>query len=230
VLDNVSFTIHPGDRICICGENGSGKTTLINILLGIYENYEGTVLYNGLSLRSINKLSLFDHLGDYISQQGIFDGTLMENIIIGRKNIDISDVHWALDVVGLSDWVNSLSDGFDTMIIGGAVRLSSGIEKRIVLARNIVDKPKILVLDDFLLGVSRKDKVHIMETLSSSKFNWTLLLISNDPVVMNYCSRIVLMQEGKVAADSDFNTLFASNAHFRELIFHSKSDNYGGVS
>lgn len=220
VLDRVSFVINPGDRICISGENGCGKTTLVNILLGIYENYEGMVMYNGLSLRTINKLSLFDHLGDYISQQGIFDGTLIENIIIGRKNISISDVQWALDVVGLSDWVNSLPNGFDTMIIGGSVRLSSGIEKRIVLARNMVDKPKVLVLDDFLLGVSRKDKVNIMQSLSASAYQWSLILISNDPVVMHYCKRIILMQDGKLIADSDFKSLEAGNEYFRDIVFN----------
>lgn len=224
VLDDITFSIKPGERICICGENGSGKTTLVNILLGIYENYDGVVLYNGLSLRSINKLSLFDYLGDYISQQGIFDGTLMENIIIGRKNISIQDVKWALDVVGLTDWVNSLPDGFDTMIIGGAVRLSSGVEKRIVLARNMVDKPKILVLDDFLLGVTRKDKMKIMETLSSTDHHWSLILISNDPTVMKYCKRILMIHDGKLIADADFETLESSNELFRNMIYNIYPD------
>jgi ABC-type transport system involved in cytochrome bd biosynthesis fused ATPase/permease subunit len=157
---------------------------------------------------------------EIISQQGIFDGTLIENIVIGRKNITIADVQWATQIVGLSNWINHLSEGFDTQIIGGAVRLSSGIEKRIVLARNMVDRPKVLVSDDFLLGVSRADKVRIMQTLTSNEYPWSLILISNDPVVMKYCQRIVLLQHGKIIADSDFNTLEKSNKYFRELIYN----------
>ncbi len=220
VLNDINLKIKAAERICICGDNGSGKTTLVNVILGIYDNYSGAILYNGMSLRIINKLSLFDYLGDYISQQGIFDGTLIENLLIGRKNISFDDVKWATQIVGLNDWINNLPDGFDTQIVGGAVRLSSGIEKRIVLARNMVDKPKVLVLDDFLLGVSKTDKVRIMQTLTSSEYPWSLILISNDPAVMKYCQRIVMLHKGSLVADSDFKTLEESNKQFRELIYN----------
>jgi ABC-type bacteriocin/lantibiotic exporter with double-glycine peptidase domain len=220
VLKDVNLKIRPGERICICGDNGSGKTTLVNIMLGIYVHYKGTILYNGMSLRSINRLSLFDYLGDYISQQGIFDGTLMENILIGRKNISVTDLQWAIDTVGLSEWINQLPDGFDTQIVGGAIRLSSGTEKRIVLARNMVDKPRVLVLDDFLMGVSRGDKVRIIKTLTDPRHPWSVIMISNDPIIMQYCNRILLLEEGTITADSDFKTMEETNKNFRELIYN----------
>ncbi|MFN9882706.1 MAG: hypothetical protein ACK53R_04935, partial [Bacteroidota bacterium] len=176
--------------------------------------------YNGMSLRSINRLSLFDYLGDYISQQGIFDGTLMENILIGRKNISVTDLQWAIDTVGLSEWINQLPDGFDTQIVGGAIRLSSGTEKRIVLARNMVDKPRVLVLDDFLMGVSRGDKVRIIKTLTDPRHPWSVIMISNDPIIMQYCNRILLLEEGTITADSDFKTMEETNKNFRELIYN----------
>ena len=217
VLRGVNLDVAAGERVCICGFNDSGKTTLANLLVGLYDSYSGIVSYNGISLRDLNKASLLDHLGDYVSQEGIFEGTVMENIVIGRPACKIENVKWAVEQAGLMDFISSLPDGFNTRLIGGSVRVSESIARKIIIARNIVERPALLVLDDFLMGVERKEKVRILSLLKSPSFSWTVVLVSNDPLIMRSMDKVVLMKEGRVVDQGLFNELIQRNSDLQEL-------------
>ena len=218
VLTEVNLDLQKGERICIAGFNGSGKTTLANLAIGLYENYTGSISYNGVSLRDINKASLMDHLGDYVSQEGIFDGTILENIVIGRRNCGIDNVRWAVEAAGLSDFISSLPEGLSTRLIGGTVRISESMARKIIIARNIVERPALLVLDDFLLGVERKEKKRILNLILSKDFGWTVILISNDPMIMDAVDRVVIMKQGTLVETGSFRELAAGNDDLQELI------------
>jgi ABC-type bacteriocin/lantibiotic exporter with double-glycine peptidase domain len=218
VLRNVNLNVEKGDRVCISGFNGSGKTTIAHLVIGLYENYDGIISYNGVSLRDINKASLMNHLGDYVSQEGLFDGTIYENIVIGRTQCNLEDLQWAIAAAGLSDFVHELPEGLNTRLIGGTVRISESMARKIVIARNLVEKPGLLVLDDFLLGVERKEKKRIMELLLSAEFNWTMMVISNDPMIMDMMNTVVLMRDGSIVDQGSFRKIAAENKDLQELI------------
>ena len=218
VLRNVNLNVEKGDRVCISGFNGSGKTTIAHLVIGLYENYDGIISYNGISLRDINKASLMNHLGDYVSQEGLFDGTIYENIVIGRTQCNLEDLQWAIAAAGLSDFVHELPEGLNTRLIGGTVRISESMARKIVIARNLVEKPGLLVLDDFLLGVERKEKKRIMELLLSAEFNWTMIVISNDPMIMDMMNTVVLMRDGSIVDQGSFRKIAAENKDLQELI------------
>lgn len=218
VLNGVSLSIAKGERICIAGFNGSGKTTLANIVIGLFDNYTGTIAYNGISLRDINKASLMNHLGDYVSQEGLFDGTIYENITIGRSNCSIENARWAVEAAGLSGFVNSLPDGLNTRLIGGTVRIPESMARKIIIARNIVERPGLLVLDDFLLGIERSEKKRILELILSEEFGWTVMLISNDPMIMASVQKLVIMKAGKVVDSGLYDDLLRSNHDLQALI------------
>lgn len=218
VLRNVNLNVEKGDRVCISGFNGSGKTTIAHLVIGLYENYNGIISYNGVSLRDINKASLMNHLGDYVSQEGLFDGTIYENIVIGRTQCNLEDLQWAIAAAGLSDFVHELPEGLNTRLIGGTVRISESMARKIVIARNLVEKPGLLVLDDFLLGVERKEKKRIMELLLSAEFNWTMIVISNDPMIMEMMNTVVLMRDGSIVDQGSFRKIAAENKDLQELI------------
>lgn len=218
VLRSVNFAANKSERVCISGFNGSGKTTLANLMIGLYDSYNGTISYNGISLRDINKASLMNHLGDYVSQEGIFDGTVYENITIGRANCTIENVQWALEAAGLADFISTLPEGLNTRLIGGTVRISESMARKIIIARNIVERPGLLVLDDFLLGIERKEKKRILDLLLDEQFGWTVVLISNDPMIMDAVDRVVLMRRGSVSDEGPFHELARRNEDLQELI------------
>lgn len=218
VIQEVNLEVSKGERVCVAGFNGSGKTTLANLMIGLYENYSGTITFNGISLRDINKASLMNHLGDYVSQEGLFDGTILENIVIGRLNCKIENIHWAMDAAGLTDFINGLPEGLNTRLIGGTVRISESMARKIIIARNIVERPGLLVLDDFLLGLERKEKKRILDILLSASFEWTVILISNDPMIMDAVDKVVIMRQGKITDSGRFRDLATGNADLQELI------------
>jgi ABC-type multidrug transport system fused ATPase/permease subunit len=184
----------------------------------LYDNYTGSISYNGISLRDLNKASLLDHLGDYVSQEGIFDGSVLENIVIGRPNCKLENVQWAIEAAGLSGFVHGLPQGLNTRLVGGNVRISDSVSRKIIIARNIVERPSLLVLDDFLLGVERREKRRILELILSPEFNWTVILISNDPMIMSAADRLILMRDGSIVEDGVYSELKKSSTLLQELL------------
>ena len=217
-LNGISFNIAPKENICISGPNGSGKSTLSNLLLGIFEPSGGTIKYNGTPLRELNRPLLMNHIGNYVSQDTIFDGTVLENITIGRRNIEFKDVIWATTAAGVLDYINSLKDGFQTRLIGGGVRVPESVMHKLIIARNLVERPSLLIVDDFLLGVEHTEKKRILEFLTSPSFPCTVILISNEPMVMAMSNRLIVLDEGKIVAEGHFSQLKESNDILKELI------------
>lgn len=218
-LNGFSLNISPSERICIAGNNGSGKSTLINLLLGLYDSYTGTITYNGISLRELNRPCLMNHIGNYVSQDRLFDGTVMENITIGRRNISNEDVFWAAEAAGVTEYINTLPEGFNTRLIGGGIRVPESVVHKLIMARNIVEHPSLLIVDDFLLGVEQSEKKRILDFLLDPKFKWTVILISNDPLVLTNCERIVFMKNGSVLEDGPFKQVLSRSEELKQLIY-----------
>lgn len=217
-LCQLHMEVSAGEHVGIAGSNGSGKSTLINLLLGLYDSYTGTITYNGVSLREIRRADLMNHIGNYVTQDQLFDGTVLENITIGRRAAKMNDVFWAVEAVGLTEYINSLPSGFQTRLVGGEVRLPDTVVQKLIMARNIVERPSLLILDDFLLGVERSEKKRILDLILSQNYHWTVILVSNDPMVLSGCARVLFMQNGRVADQGDMSTLANRNEDFNKLI------------
>lgn len=217
ILKGINLEIASSERICVSGYSSSGKTTFINIILGFLTSYEGVLAYNNISLRSINKNSLIDIIGDNVSQEDLFDGTLLENITLGRNSIALERVFWALDCVGLSEYVQSQPEGIYTHLTNGRLGISESVARKIIIARSIVKKPKLLILEDFLMGLEKEGKLKLIDTLLGEEFKWTLIIISNDEEMMKRCDRTIIMKQGEVIAQGHYDEI-KQNIHFRELI------------
>lgn len=205
-LENISFKIKPSEHICLSGYNNSGKSTLINLLLGLYHSYEGNIIYNSISLHDLHIGNLRSQIGDNMSKEQVFDGTLLENITLGL-NLPLKDVLWATDLVGLSDFVHSLPKGLQSYLIGGSQRLPYSIARKIVMARSLVRRPKLLIIDDFWIGMSKKEKMDLMRILISKEFNWTMIIVSNDMDVMKLCDRTMLLKDGRMVAAGTYEQI-----------------------
>lgn len=197
-LENVNLIINSGDKVVISGINQSGKSTLIGVISGLYTNYKGAVLLNGVPLCDMDLTSVRSVIGDNLKLQDLFHGTLAENISVGKEDVVLENILWAIEQVGLGSFFKELPQGLHTVIKPEGQGLSDSVKQKIILARTIAEKPKLIVMDNALQGLDYNDRVNISKILLAEDSPWTLLAISSDPLMINSCHKIVTMEYGKV--------------------------------
>lgn len=210
ILQGVSLKILPGEKICIAGPGGSGKTTLTNIIAGLHSGFEGSVTINNYSIRDLDLTHLRDKIAKNISSEDVFDGTILENITVGKSIETIEDVIDALRQVGADESINRLPDGLNTHLLSGGKGFSSSMINKIILARCLAKRPHLIILNDFFSGLKKQDKLDQIKTLTSPDKIWTLIAVSNDPLVMGSCDRVVVLNNGKIEAEGTLKDLLNS--------------------
>ncbi|MBX2815587.1 MAG: ATP-binding cassette domain-containing protein, partial [Saprospiraceae bacterium] len=204
-LKEVNLQIDRRERILICGANGSGKSTLLNIIAGVYEVNAGSVAYNGLPKGNLNLDSLRANVGDCLSQEELFQGTLLENISMGREKVTEADVIWALSNVGLEAFVQSLDQGYNTVLDPQGKRLPRSIVQRLLVARSIAHRPALILLEDTFEHLDQHNREAIIDFLTGDDRPWTLVAVSTDPYLAARCDQIVEMKDGAVISTSSFD-------------------------
>ncbi|MCS7004422.1 MAG: ATP-binding cassette domain-containing protein [Cytophagales bacterium] len=207
VLKGINLDIKSGERICIAGYGGSGKNTFARILAGLLDEYQGSIMLNGISMRDINVNSLRDNVAKNVSIDDVIDGTLLENVTMGKTRVTFQDVSWALESVGLMDYISKLPDGLLTEMTAGGKNFSSSIAARLILARCIVERPQMLILNDILHDLEREEKNKLLDFLLDKKNPWTLICLSNDSYLFKRCDRIILFKDGQVVAQGTYDQL-----------------------
>jgi ABC-type bacteriocin/lantibiotic exporter with double-glycine peptidase domain len=198
IINDVSFEINAGEKVAIMGQNRSGKSTLISLISGLYDGYSGSILFEGVPLRDINITSLRSIIGDNLGQQDLFHGTLEENICVGKPDIELGDILWAIERVGLQDYFKQLPQGLSTMIYPEGQGLSGSIRQKIILARTFAEKPKLVVMDNALKGLDIVDKRQLSKLITNREYPWTLIAVTDDPEMMSMCDKVVVLEEGAV--------------------------------
>ncbi|WP_066505356.1 peptidase domain-containing ABC transporter [Rufibacter sp. DG15C] len=215
VLQGMDLTITTGEKLCLTGPEEGGKSTLLQILAGLHTEYGGTVVFNDLSLKDYLPEALHEQIGFYLLPALLFEGTILENITLGQPDVTLEEVLWALQTVELSDYVQSKPEGLYTLIHSNSPGMPNGVSQRLALARSIARKPKLLLLDNFLPLVNKALRARIAERLLHPDMPWTVVVISNEKNVMRLCTRVVLVQQGRVsqvvtgeeAVTAEFNKL-----------------------
>ncbi|WP_017733342.1 peptidase domain-containing ABC transporter [Nafulsella turpanensis] len=210
-LKGVNLDVQSGERIGITGYNQSGKSTLANILAGIFTEFEGAITINGFSYRDLDLINMRDYVAKNISHEDIFDGTILDNLGLGKPAIHYPEIVEAIELVGLSDFINSMPDGLHTHVTSAGQGLPHSVVQKLILARCIVKKPRLLILNDYFGGFAKKEKKRLMQLLSSADRGWTLLAFSNDAVVLKSCQRVVVLEGGKVVAEEPYQVLKHQN-------------------
>jgi len=201
ILSSISLKIDQGEKIVIDGENGSGKTTLIRILSGLLQKTSGAFYINDDTFKKIDLKQYRSQIGSIISSETPFEGTLLENITFNDKNISTENLKWALDSVQLSPFIKSLPKGLDTRIFPEGKQLSSSNAQKLLLARSIVHKPKILFYEDPTDKMDEKVANEIIDFITSEKNNWTIIVSSKNPYWRTKCNRRIIMQNGTIQLD-----------------------------
>ena len=217
VLKNLNFDVKTGEKVCIAGLNGSGKQTLAKILSGLLSDYRGQITVNGISMRNIHLNDLHEYISLNLSGDEVFQGTVEENIRLGKNGISQRDVLNVLQQVGISDFVNALPEGiYTTMLPGGRGWPGSAVRK-LLLARSLVKKPALFIFQDLFSSIGRTEKKQLIYQVMHAQANMTFIAISADSEVMQACERLIILHEGTVLADGKPAELL-SNKTFSDLL------------
>jgi putative ABC transport system ATP-binding protein len=192
VLDNFSLNLQPGERVALLGPNGSGKSTLVDLLFGLRTPTQGRVEIDGADLRDLRLESLREHIA-VVKGIEIFEGTVLENVRMGREELNLADVRHALGAVGLLDDLSALSDGLQTCLGTGGGPLSLGQAERLMLARAIAGQPRLLVLDEVLDDMDQEVRHQVLPAILGAEAHWTLLVITHSQDVARLCQRQVCL-------------------------------------
>jgi ABC-type transport system involved in cytochrome bd biosynthesis fused ATPase/permease subunit len=168
-------------------------------------------------MRDINVYSFRSLTEDNFSEDEIFAGTILDNIAMGKSKVKYQDVIWALENVGLYNKINQLPDGLLTELTAGGKEFSSVERRKLVLARCVAAKPKLLIINDFLKDFSIAERTKIINFLMDEANEWTLILVSNDITFLSRCPRIVLMKNRTIAKIASYEEMLQDD-DFRELI------------
>ncbi|MEP7383599.1 MAG: ATP-binding cassette domain-containing protein [Gemmatimonadota bacterium] len=217
VLEGVSLTVQPGERVAITGAEGAGESTLIALLGGLFEQYQGTITHDGRSLRELDRMRAREQVAFSGSAVSLFEGTMEENIAMGRSWVRTEDVLEAVATVGLLDWVHQQREGLQSEIASNGRGIASQAARKIELARCLAGRPRLLLLDDVFDVLDPSSKRDLLANLLSRDTPWTLIAVTHDPQVLAACDRVIVLRDGKIAGSGSFDELRRSDPYFREL-------------
>ena len=202
VLKNVSYKFDSGNSYCLTGKNGSGKSTLIHLIAGLYHPQNGSVIANNFPISNYNITKLYESIGNGLSEEKIFEGTLFENITLGRAGISNEQIEFVIEKLNLKSFVHSLPRGVDTSIETSGHTLSESTIQKILVARSIVNKPKLLLLENHLDCIEESERRSIIDFLTSKENDWTLIAISNDNYFLEKVDKIIQMKAGEIVSNN----------------------------
>lgn len=198
ILNNVSFSVSPGNTLCIMGTAGSGKSSILRLLTGSYRQFEGNILVNGVPIGNYDHDSLRASTGILFHQQDIFQGTLYENISLGDQTVKASDILALAQKIGLGSFITSLKDGFDTVIDPMGKRLSGSVIRKILLLRALISDPLLLLLEEPWQGFDESSQSMIKKYLLNDTMNTTIIVATNDEEFARRADAVLVLKDGMV--------------------------------
>ena len=176
ILHNITFSIEPGQIALLTGSSGSGKSSLFRLLTGAFKSFEGQILIDGLPISNFRLSSLRQQTGVLLNQQDIFRGTLMENVTMGDTSISISEIMGVAEYTGLIPFIQSQSQGFDTLLDPLGKRLSQSIRQRILLTRSLLGKSRLLLLEEPFLQLSVDEKKLLIQYIKTKRKSTAIII------------------------------------------------------
>ena len=201
VLKSISLTVAQGERIFIEGENGSGKTTLIRVLSGLLQPTSGVFFINDDTFRKINLQQYRSQIGTILNGETPFEGTIKENITFNDPMVSEEQLKWAIDAVQLGSLIKALPNGLNTKIFPEGKQLSSSNARKILLARSIIHKPKILFYENPTDNMDEDVANQIIDFILSPENKWTVIVSSKNERWKSSCSRVITLENGKIIAE-----------------------------
>lgn len=222
ILDDLSIRIKPGEYVAIVGETGCGKSTLIRILLGFEKPRKGAVFYDRRDLNSLDLRSLRRHIGVVIQNGKLMMGSIFENITISAPWLGMDDAWEAAEAAGIAQDIREMPMGMQTMISEGQGGVSGGQKQRLLIARALAPKPKVLMFDEATSALDNVTQKKVTEAITS--YNCTRIVIAHRLSTIQSCDRILLLRNGKIAEDGTYDELIERQGFFAELVERQRLD------
>ncbi len=217
VLQDVSFTAEPGETVAVLGSTGSGKSTLVNLIPRFYETIEGQVRVDGVDVREYTQKSLQSHIGIVMQETVLFSGTVRDNIRYGNPDASDEEVITAAEAAEAHEFILALPEGYDTPVNQRGTNLSGGQKQRIALARALLIKPRILILDDSTSAVDVDTEARIQDTLDELLQDTTTFIIAQRISSVLTADKILILDQGRIHAVGTHEELLASNPIYQEI-------------
>lgn len=214
VLNEVSFHLKPGQKVAICGPPGSGKSTLLQLLVGLYEDFDGRIFYNGFSLNSLRHDLLRLEIGDNIWQENIFKGTVRENLTMGKTEISDESAIEALHIAGVREEMTLLDQGLDTDLFPGGVKLPRSLSRKIILARSILGDTRMVLLELETEMLKQYQKHEFYDHLFAQEF--TVIAATRDEEFMERSDAVWYLKQGRLVFTGDYESF--KNSEYAESI------------
>ena len=198
ILNGINLTIDENTKLLIKGESGSGKSSLLRLIAGLIQPTKGSIHLNEHAFENINLNYYRSNVGLSLSEDLPFEGTFRENIIFNDASISDNEIFSVIDSVGLRDFVKSLPKGLNTMLYPEGKQISYTISKRIILARAIIKKPKLLILEDSLDQFEPEEVDAIIDYLTLPSHKWALIVVSRNERFQEVCNKTIVLKEGTI--------------------------------
>ena len=215
---NISFSLKKGDSLAIMGDIGSGKTTILELLCRIYDPSEGEILIDNLNIKKINIKELRNSIGYVPQSTFLFSETIEKNIKFGKENVNKNELENAAVNACLSEDIKLFKDGYKTLLGERGVNLSGGQKQRLAIARAIIKKPKILILDDSLSAVDTETEEKILSNINKVSRDMTLVIATHRVSSAKNCNKIIILQDGKVIECGSHNSLMKNDGYYANTV------------
>jgi len=218
ILCGINFTANPGEVIGIVGSTGSGKTSLISLIPRLYDTTGGNVLVDGVDVKDYRLEDLRDGIGVVLQKNVLFSGTIKENLRWGNESATDAQIEEACRDAQIHDFITSLPEGYDTELGQGGVNVSGGQKQRLCIARAMLKKPKILILDDSTSAVDTATEALIREAFYKNLKDTTVFVIAQRISSVRAADRIIVLDEGAIAGQGTHKELLQENNIYQEIL------------
>jgi ATP-binding cassette subfamily B protein len=224
VISNISFAAYPGEVTAIIGGTGSGKSTLINLIPRFYDVDSGCVLVDGVDVRQMAQKDLRAKIGFVPQSPILFSGTVSENIRYGKADATDEEVAHAAEIAQASEFISTMKDGYDSQISQGGTNLSGGQKQRLSIARALVRKPGVYILDDSFSALDFKTDARLRAALKKETAASTIILVAQRVGTVMDADRIIVLDEGRIVGIGKHKELMSTCVVYREIVSSQLSE------
>lgn len=222
IIDDLSLKIKPGEYLAIVGTTGCGKSTLLRLLLGFEKPIRGSIYYDRKDITRVDIQSLRRKIGVVMQNGKLFSGDIYSNIVISAPQLTLDDAWQAAEIASIADDIREMPMGMYTLISEGQGGISGGQKQRLMIARAVAPKPKVLMFDEATSALDNITQKHVSDAIDSMKC--TRIVIAHRLSTIRHCDRIIVLDKGKIVEDGNYDELIAKNGFFAELVARQRID------